>query len=102
LLQARIDAGGELDKDSHPLDVASLVKQFIRQLPEPLLSSRLQAAFIQCHQLSTEAQRVATVHLLCLLLPRRHLAALRFAAGFFSRVAQQEVGSFTICVWNVE
>lgn len=80
----RVDTGDTL-VDAQPLDVASLLKQFLRELPEPLLTLSLHDVFISCVQNGKAVDEA--VLLSCLLLPPYNLATLRYVALFLARVA---------------
>lgn len=80
----RVDNGDCLS-DAHPLDIASLLKQFLRELPEPLLTTSLHDVFVHC--VRDNSAIADAVLLTCLLLPTYNLAALRYVALFLSRVA---------------
>jgi RhoGAP domain len=71
--------------DAHPLDIASLLKQFLRELPEPLFTASLHDVFVECVHDSVAISEA--VPLACLLLPSCNLATLRYVALFLSRVA---------------
>lgn len=81
----KIEAGEDIS-DACVLDLCGLLKQFFRDLQEPLLTSRLQESFLSCYDL-IPTQRVTAVLLLCHLLPDSHLATLRFTANFLHHVA---------------
>jgi len=83
--QSHVEAGGPLT-DAHAVDVASLLKQFFRELPDPLLTSALYDVFVQCVGDGTSAH-VDAVLLACLLLPDNNLATLRYLVTFLMRVA---------------
>jgi RhoGAP domain len=79
-----VDNGDSLC-DAHPLDIASLLKQFLRELPEPLFTSALHDIFV-----SSVRDNIAipeAILLACLLLPSCNLATLRYVALFLSKVA---------------
>ena len=78
---------GESIDDANPLDVAGLIKQFFRELPEPLLTSTYHDVFVNCFMSKEDPQRTAAILHMCLLLPPRHLGVLRFILSFFARVA---------------
>lgn len=79
-----MDTGDSL-VDAQPLDVANLLKQFLRELPEPLLTSSLHGVFVSCYQNGSPVNDA--VLLSCLLLPSYNLATLRYVALFLARVA---------------
>ena len=85
-----------------PHDVASLVKQFFRQLPEPLLTSHLHDCFIKSQRLEDEGDQVEAVLLLCLLLPITHLTTLQFTMRFLAKVAscsqQSKMGTTNLAI----
>lgn len=87
--QSHVEAGGDL-ADAHAVDVASLLKQFLRELPDPLMTSALYDVFVQCAGAVTvdgTSAHVDAVLLACLLLPDVNLATLRYLVTFLMRVA---------------
>jgi len=84
-----VEAGGDL-ADAQAVDVASLLKQFLRELPEPLLTSGLYDVFIQCvgaTAVDGTSASIDAVLLACLLLPDTNLATLRYLVMFLMQVA---------------
>ena len=81
ILQQRIELG-EGFLDANPLDVGSVVKQFFRELPDPLFTNRLHDAFIRAYGLEPDCQRLSVLKMLCLLLPWHNLCVLRFVMSF--------------------
>eukprot|EP00047_Mylnosiga_fluctuans_P004349 m.233992 g.233992 ORF g.233992 m.233992 type:complete len:401 (-) comp12600_c0_seq1:1335-2537(-) len=74
--QAIIDGGGDVSGSIH--DVTGLLKQFLRDLPEPLFTYNLYPHFVQSQQLPGPHQRQDALLLLCLLLPDAHLQSAKF------------------------
>ena len=103
LHQDKVELGERL-QDAHPYDVASLIKQFFRQLPDSLLTTRLHDTFLKCHHLEKGDERRQAVFLLCLLLPWPHLSTLRFFMQFLARVARHadqnkmDVSNLALCL----
>ena len=83
--QTKIEEGEGIS-DANLLDVASVVKQFFRDLPDPLLTTTLHDAFLRCALLGDDAQSAAAVLYLCHLLPPLNLSTLRYTMCFLGRV----------------
>ncbi|XP_040917461.1 rho GTPase-activating protein 11A isoform X2 [Toxotes jaculatrix] len=88
-LRAKLDAGEECLSTALPCDVAGLVKQFFRELPEPVLPPELQEAFLKAQQLPTEEDRTSATMLLSCALPDRNLCALRHFFDFLHNVSMR-------------
>lgn len=63
------------------------MKQFFRQLPEPLLTVLLHDCFIKTQRMEDHGDQTEAVLLLCLLLPIPHLSTLQFTMRFLAKVA---------------
>ncbi|XP_023286746.1 rho GTPase-activating protein 11A isoform X1 [Seriola lalandi dorsalis] len=88
-LRAKLDAGEECLSTALPCDVAGLVKQFFRELPEPVLPTELQEAFLKAQQLPTEEERISATMLLSCVLPDRNLCVLRHFFDFLHNVSKR-------------
>ncbi|KAM6961282.1 rho GTPase-activating protein 11A [Aplochiton taeniatus] len=88
-LRTKLDAGEECLSSALPCDVACLVKQFFRELPEPALPAELQEAFLRAQQLGSLADRTAATLLVTCVLPDRTLAVLRYFFCFLHSVSQR-------------
>ena len=75
-VKAKIDSGQDVEGTVH--DVAGLLKQFLRDLPDPLFTHALYPSFVAAQQLNDPDQRRRAVFLLCLQLPDAHFHALKF------------------------
>lgn len=89
--QAKLDAGEECLSAALPCDVASLVKQFFRELPEPALPAELQEAFLKAQQLATAEERTSATMLLSCVLPDRNLSVLRYFFDFLHNVSMRYI-----------
>ena len=100
------DISDQLDKDSsivtlseeNPVQLAALLKRFLREMPEPLLTCRLHKLFCAAATLPNPEDRKRCLHLLVLLLPRANrdtlevlFVFLRWVASFSYR--DEETGS---------
>ncbi|XP_072514843.1 uncharacterized protein [Salminus brasiliensis] len=106
LEQGELIFGPPHDASLQPCDVASVLKQFLRELPQPLIPVDLQGPLCQAQALDIEhnfrgARDRATL-LLTALLPPARARTLRYLCTFLSRVAQRcdenrmEVGNLAL------
>jgi len=72
-----------------PHTVAGLLKLFLRELPEPLLTRALYELFVSAGATDDERDRLANMRLLALGLPRENRAVLRVLLRFLRRVADK-------------
>ncbi|XP_039628856.1 uncharacterized protein LOC120541369 isoform X1 [Polypterus senegalus] len=70
-------------------DVAVLLKQFIRELPSPLLPFYLQGPLCQAQDLQEPSQRENATLLLTTLLPQSSTCTLRYLCRFLQCVAER-------------
>ena len=92
LVQAKLDAGEECLSTALPCDIAGLVKQFFRDLPEPILPAELNEALLKAQQLPTEEDRRSAVLLLSCVLSERNLSVLRHFFDFVHHVSLRYLG----------
>ncbi|XP_029983552.1 rho GTPase-activating protein 11A isoform X2 [Sphaeramia orbicularis] len=88
-LRAKLDAGEDCLSTALPCDVAGLVKQFFRELPEPVLATELQEAFLKAQQLPTEEEKTSATMLLSCVLPDRNHSILRHFFDFLHTVSKR-------------
>ncbi|XP_009100203.3 rho GTPase-activating protein 11A isoform X2 [Serinus canaria] len=84
-LKSKLDQGENCLSAALPCDVAGLLKQFFRELPEPILPPHLQEGLFKAQQLGNE-KKTATVLLSCLMADRT-IAALRYFFNFLRTVS---------------
>ncbi|XP_058276874.1 rho GTPase-activating protein 11A isoform X2 [Hirundo rustica] len=87
-LKSKLDQGENCLSAALPCDVAGLLKQFFRELPEPILPPHLQEGLFKAQQLGNE-KKTATVLLSCLMADRT-IAALRYFFNFLRTVSLSE------------
>ncbi|KAI8971223.1 hypothetical protein BDB01DRAFT_845224 [Pilobolus umbonatus] len=71
-----------------PIQVAALVKKFLRDLPDPLLTFRLHRLLIAAQKLESEVERKRVTHLACCLLPKVNRDTMEVLFLFMKWVAQ--------------
>ena len=71
------------------LDVGSLLKQWLRELPEPLIPHKFHETFLKCCKLSDQNDlKIEAIITASLLLPPLHSASLTILMRFLSDVAK--------------
>lgn len=69
------------------VQIAALLKKYLRELPDPLLTFKLHRLFIATAKISDEDKRRRVLHLTCCLLPKVHRDCLEILCSFFNWVA---------------
>lgn len=88
-LRAKLDQGEDCLSAALPLDIAGLLKQFFRELPEPVLTVDLHSAFLKAQELPTAEERTSATVLLSCVLPDTNLNTLRYFFSFLKTVSQR-------------
>ncbi|XP_065884816.1 rho GTPase-activating protein 6-like isoform X2 [Dysidea avara] len=87
-IKKQVDAGVvQLSECQHPHDVACLLKEFFRCLPEPLLTRELYSAFLSTRRLESRSDRRDCLRLICMLLPQPNRDTLQQLLYFLDQVA---------------
>ncbi|TVY29771.1 Rho-type GTPase-activating protein [Lachnellula hyalina] len=69
------------------VQIAALLKKYLRELPDPLLTFKLHRLFIASQKINDEEKRRRVLHLTCCLLPKAHRDSLEILCSFFNWVA---------------
>ncbi|XP_062947371.1 rho GTPase-activating protein 11A isoform X1 [Cynocephalus volans] len=85
-LKNKLDHGEGCLSSAPPCDIAGLLKQFFRELPEPILPADLHEALFKAQQLGTEEKRKATLLLSCLMADHT-VEILRYFFNFLRNVS---------------
>uniref|UniRef100_A0A8C5KQ54 Rho-GAP domain-containing protein n=1 Tax=Jaculus jaculus TaxID=51337 RepID=A0A8C5KQ54_JACJA len=85
-LKNKLDCGEGCLSSELPCDVAGLLKQFFRELPEPALPADLHEALFKAQQLGTEERNKATMLLSCLMADHT-IDILRYFFNFLRNVS---------------
>uniref|UniRef100_A0A182JGK9 Rho-GAP domain-containing protein n=1 Tax=Anopheles atroparvus TaxID=41427 RepID=A0A182JGK9_ANOAO len=90
IIEASNDVGfrSEMFDEYHAYDVADLVKQYFRELPDPLLTAKLSETFLSIFQYLPDEVRAEAVQSAILLLPDEHREVLYLLLTFFDQVVQ--------------
>ncbi|XP_044746134.1 rho GTPase-activating protein gacN-like [Coccinella septempunctata] len=86
-IKLSLNAGCKIEDDYHVIDVAGILKTFLRELPEPLIPTTFHDYFLRCTIL--EKEKLEAVLLLCLLLPQENLNTLAYLLRFFNAIAKR-------------
>ncbi|KAF8631853.1 hypothetical protein AX15_002123 [Amanita polypyramis BW_CC] len=76
----------DLTQDN-PVQLAALLKKFLRELPDPLMTYKLHRLFIASQSLPTEEERKHYLHLLSLVMPKSHRDTMEVLFVFLKWVA---------------
>ncbi|CAG8482236.1 5131_t:CDS:10 [Ambispora gerdemannii] len=84
--------------EDNPVQVAALMKKFLRDLPDPLLTFKLHKLFITSQKLEDEVARKKILHLTCCLMPKQNRDTMEVLFIFLKWVASfshvdEETGS---------
>uniref|UniRef100_A0A3B5AI12 Rho-GAP domain-containing protein n=1 Tax=Stegastes partitus TaxID=144197 RepID=A0A3B5AI12_9TELE len=93
-LRAKLNCGEECLSTALPYDVATLIKQFCRELPEPLFPSEIHTALLKAQEVSDLQDRMAALQLLSCLLPARNSSCLHYLFDFLYSVSQRTTTLF--------
>ncbi|TFK26181.1 hypothetical protein FA15DRAFT_667679 [Coprinopsis marcescibilis] len=77
---------GELSQEN-PVQLAVLLKKFLRDLPDPLMTFKLHKLFIASQSLPQEEDRKRYLHMICLLMPKSHRDTMEVIFVFLKWVA---------------
>lgn len=87
----------DLSKEN-PVQIAALLKKFLREMPDPLLTFKLHRLFVISQKISDPDKQKRILHLTCCLLPKAHRDTMEVLFAFlnwtssFSHV-DEETGS---------
>ncbi|XP_075429687.1 stAR-related lipid transfer protein 8 isoform X2 [Ascaphus truei] len=84
-------------------DVADLLKQYFRDLPEPIFTSKLTETFLQIYQYVPKEQRLRAVQAAVVLMPDENREVLQTLLCFLSdiscaQVNQMSAGNLAVCL----
>jgi hypothetical protein len=85
-----IDSKGAVDVDltkENPVQVAALLKRFLRELPDPLLTYKLHDLWITSQRIDDSDRRRRVLHLTCCLLPKAHRDTMEVLFTFLNWVS---------------
>ncbi|GAA5978747.1 hypothetical protein JCM11641_006164 [Rhodosporidiobolus odoratus] len=92
------DSGAVSLSDDNPVQLAALLKKFLRDLPDPLMTFKLFQLFIAAQRIEDEDSRKKVLHFCCCLLPKQHRDTMEVLFVFLKWVASfshvdEETGS---------
>lgn len=84
--------------DDNPVQLAALLKKWLRELPDPLLTFKLHRLFVMSQKLEPESERNRCLHMIIVLLPKAHRDTMEVLFVFLKWVASfshidEETGS---------
>ncbi|XP_059807295.1 uncharacterized protein LOC132381740 [Hypanus sabinus] len=88
-LKAKLQRGDRSLEFSSASDVAGLLKQFFRELLEPIIPAGFHGPLCQAQELQAEDDRSAVTLLLTCLMPVANVAAMKYFLSFLQNVASR-------------
>nr|POF26120.1 rho-type gtpase-activating protein 1 [Quercus suber] len=85
-----IDSKGGVELDltkENPVQVAALLKKFLRDLPDPLLTHKLHDLWITSQKIEDAERRRRVLHLTCCLMPKSHRDTMEVLFTFMNWVS---------------
>ncbi|XP_054910140.1 neuroendocrine protein 7B2 [Poeciliopsis prolifica] len=89
ILREKLNRGDDALSTASPYDIATLVKQFCRELPELLFPSEVHAALLKAQAIPDLQAKMAALQLLSCLLPARNSSCLQYLFDFLHKVSQR-------------
>ncbi|XP_075048841.1 rho GTPase-activating protein 11A isoform X2 [Mixophyes fleayi] len=89
LLKSKLDRGDKSLSNAPPCDVAGILKQFFRELPEPIVPADLQDALYKAQNLSSDEDRTSATMLISCLIPDHTVLILRYFFNFLHAVSKR-------------
>ncbi|KAG0177687.1 hypothetical protein DFQ29_004521 [Apophysomyces sp. BC1021] len=77
----------KLTKEESPIQLAALLKRFLRELPEPLLTFNLHDLFVMCARIEDRMLSKQLLHFTCCMLPKPHRDTMQLVFLFLKHVA---------------
>jgi len=87
-LKASFESGElpDFQKVDNPHSISSLLDAYLRQLPDPLLTTALYDDFIRCGSIPDIPERIKAVSVVIKQLPKAHFAVLKYLLPFFKDI----------------
>lgn len=89
-VKEEIDNKGAVEVDltrENPVQVAALLRKFLRELPDPLLTHKLHNLWITSQKIDDSERRRRVLHLTCCLLPKPHRDTMEVLFTFMNWVS---------------
>ncbi|KAJ5273667.1 hypothetical protein N7478_008792 [Penicillium angulare] len=68
----------------NPVQIAALLKKFLREMPDPLMTFKLHRLFVAAQKLPDPEKQKRVLHLTCCLLPKAHRDTLEVLFSFLN------------------
>ncbi|KAF9072305.1 hypothetical protein BDP27DRAFT_1391414 [Rhodocollybia butyracea] len=76
----------DLSQDN-AVQLAALLKKFLRELPEPLMTFKLYRLWVGAHGIKNDDERKRLLHMLCIIMPKAHRDTMEVLFVFLKWVA---------------